>query len=294
MEIAQLRYFLAASETENFTAAAKKCFTSRQNLTRSIRNLEDELDVTLFSRTGNSTKLTAEGERAVDHARIIVDETRILEDEFKSDTSIAPLKVLLGTKSNFFLPQQVFDEAFSFDFAVSEFDSQECYEAVVKHECDVAFIWCMERDFPGCSDVLVRRDRLFYLVDGSSELARRKSLRVEDLAGHDVCMIPDPAFNYRPFLARYRKHGMDESHLRQIGSTALAKNENRHHDAVAFSMSEFKLHPLPGTVAVPCAEDEMEACIYALYQRGTERVSSVLKLITRIRQLCNEVYGTTG
>lgn len=62
-------------------------------------------------------------------------------------------------------------------------------------------------------------------------------------------------------------------------------------DAVAFGMVDFCVNPLPGIVAVPCAEPEMDACVYALYQRGSEHVSSALELITRIRKICNEAYG---
>lgn len=291
MEIAQLRYFLSASESDNFTLAAKRCFTSRQNLTRSIHNLEDELSVTLFTRMGNRTMLTREGENAVEHARIIVDEAKILEDSFKTGASREPLSVILGTNSDMFLPKRAFDREFALDFTVSEYASESCYRQIVEGKNDVAFVWCMDQDFIGCSSVLIRRDHVFYLVSQDSDLAKKNTLRVEDLAGHDICMMSDPSFTYTSFLARFQKLGMDKTCLRQINSVPFMKNEIRRKDAVAFGMVDFCVNPLPGIVAVSCAEPEMDACVYALYQRGSVHISSALKLITRIRKICNEVYG---
>ena len=38
MEIYQIRYFLAVSETLNFTRAAERCYVSQPALTKSIQN----------------------------------------------------------------------------------------------------------------------------------------------------------------------------------------------------------------------------------------------------------------
>ena len=43
MELHEIRYFLAISETLNFTRAAERCNVSQPALTRAIRNLEDKL-----------------------------------------------------------------------------------------------------------------------------------------------------------------------------------------------------------------------------------------------------------
>ncbi len=291
MEIAQLRYFLAASESENFTAAAKQCYTSRQNLTRSIRNLEDELGTTLFTRTGNKTYLTGEGERAVEHARAISDEARILEDLFKGSPEAATLRVLLSTNSNLFLPKRVFDEAFLSNCLISEHSPLDCFRQIVQGAYDVAFVGSMSRGFPGCSDVLIRKNPLFYLVSEGSPLANRTSLGIRDLDGHELCVMSDPAFAYQPFLTRYRELGMDTRQIHVIANIPLLRNEMRAKDAIAFGTPEFQLRPLSGTVAVPCAEDFMVACMYALYQRGSEHVSDVLRLVSCVRKLSNEAYG---
>ena len=73
MELHQIRYFLALSETLNFTKAAEVCHITQPALTRAIRNMEEELGGLLFSRERNNTHLTELGRLIEPHlAEIIV------------------------------------------------------------------------------------------------------------------------------------------------------------------------------------------------------------------------------
>lgn len=58
MEFHEIRYFLAACETLNFTRAAEICGVSTPSLTRAIKKLEDELGGQLFRRERRLTHLT--------------------------------------------------------------------------------------------------------------------------------------------------------------------------------------------------------------------------------------------
>ena len=62
MEIHEIRYFLAVSETLNFTRAAEKCNVSQPSLTRAIQNLEARLGgERLINRERGNTHLTELG-----------------------------------------------------------------------------------------------------------------------------------------------------------------------------------------------------------------------------------------
>ena len=58
MELQGIRYFLALSQTLNFTKAAEACRVSQPALTRAIQKMEDELGGLLFSRERNNTHMT--------------------------------------------------------------------------------------------------------------------------------------------------------------------------------------------------------------------------------------------
>src|SRR5512135_2495741 len=63
MEMHQIRYFLAVSQTLNFTRAAEECHVSQPALTRAIQALEDELGGQLVRRERTLSHLTELGQR---------------------------------------------------------------------------------------------------------------------------------------------------------------------------------------------------------------------------------------
>lgn len=63
MEMHQVRYFLAAARTLNFTRAAEECHVAQPSLSRAIRLLETELGGSLFGRERDLTHLTEFGQK---------------------------------------------------------------------------------------------------------------------------------------------------------------------------------------------------------------------------------------
>lgn len=61
MELLQLRYFCAAAECENFSATAKRYCVPPSDISQSVKRLERELGVLLFSRRANKISLNEEG-----------------------------------------------------------------------------------------------------------------------------------------------------------------------------------------------------------------------------------------
>jgi DNA-binding transcriptional LysR family regulator len=67
MELHQIRYFLIACDTLNFTRAAEQCGVSVPSLSRAIRTLEEELGGQLFRRERHLTHLTDLGRLMQQH-----------------------------------------------------------------------------------------------------------------------------------------------------------------------------------------------------------------------------------
>ena len=62
LELRHLRYFLAVAETAHFTKAAQKLHITQPTLSHQIRRLEEQVDQPLFDRTGWRVRLTHAGE----------------------------------------------------------------------------------------------------------------------------------------------------------------------------------------------------------------------------------------
>lgn len=80
MTITQLKYVLAVAEFRNFTLAAEHSFVTQPTLSMQIQKLEEELDVTIFNRKKKPIELTAIGQKILDQARLIVDESNRIND----------------------------------------------------------------------------------------------------------------------------------------------------------------------------------------------------------------------
>ena len=69
MELRHLRYFITVAELLNFTKAAAKLHVAQPSFSRQIRDLEDELGVSLLERNSRCVRLTEAGQAFATEAR---------------------------------------------------------------------------------------------------------------------------------------------------------------------------------------------------------------------------------
>ena len=77
MELRHLRYFVAIGEELNFTRAAERLRIAQPPLSQQIRQLEQELGVTLLQRNSRPVRLTEAGELLLARARALLAELEI-------------------------------------------------------------------------------------------------------------------------------------------------------------------------------------------------------------------------
>lgn len=61
MNINQLKYFVVVANQESITKASNILYVSQPAVSKTIKQLEDELDTKLFDRTGRTLKLNRAG-----------------------------------------------------------------------------------------------------------------------------------------------------------------------------------------------------------------------------------------
>lgn len=72
MDLRQLRYFLAIANEGQITRAAKALNMEQPPLSRQLKQIEQELNVTLFDRSGHKLKLTHAGEILQQKAELLI------------------------------------------------------------------------------------------------------------------------------------------------------------------------------------------------------------------------------
>lgn len=93
-----LRCFLAAAQTLNFRAAARKVALTPAALGQRIRAMESQLGVPLFVRTTRSVALTREGMDLLPRARAALGAVEDCVRAARGDLASAPVEVVLGTR----------------------------------------------------------------------------------------------------------------------------------------------------------------------------------------------------
>ncbi len=92
----QLRYLEALAETLHFGQAAEACAVTQPALSMQIKELEDELQVSLIERRRSGIELTEQGEEIVRRGRSILASVRDLLDYAKHRESVLTGSLKLG------------------------------------------------------------------------------------------------------------------------------------------------------------------------------------------------------
>ena len=87
MTLKQLQYAVMVADTGNITEAAKKLFIAQPSLTSAIHELENEYNITLFSRSNKGIELTQEGDEFIGYARQVLEQTALINERYTGKSS---------------------------------------------------------------------------------------------------------------------------------------------------------------------------------------------------------------
>lgn len=82
MTILQLKYVIAIASSKSLREAASRLFVSQPALSSTIRELEEEIGITLFERTNKGISLTDEGKEFLIYAKEAVSQYELIEDRY--------------------------------------------------------------------------------------------------------------------------------------------------------------------------------------------------------------------
>lgn len=93
MDTRLLKFFIAVYEQKNLTRAAEQCFVSQPNISNGIKQLEDDLNKTLFVRHKRGVELTPESHHLYPIAKRILGELNDLKTIFNTRKFINKIKI---------------------------------------------------------------------------------------------------------------------------------------------------------------------------------------------------------
>ena len=72
MNLLHLKYAVEIANTKSISRAAENLYMGQPNLSRAIKELEENLHITIFNRTSKGITVTPEGEEFLQYARRII------------------------------------------------------------------------------------------------------------------------------------------------------------------------------------------------------------------------------
>lgn len=82
MTLQQLKYVIEVAKNRSISKAAQRLFISQPSLSNAIKELENELGITIFSRTNKGIVITSEGTKFLGYARQVIEQTDLLENQY--------------------------------------------------------------------------------------------------------------------------------------------------------------------------------------------------------------------
>ena len=86
MTLLQLRYIVKIVECGSMNEASHELYISQPALSSSVKELENELGIEIFTRHSQGIALTVDGAEFLTYARQILDQTDLLESRYKQVT----------------------------------------------------------------------------------------------------------------------------------------------------------------------------------------------------------------
>ena len=193
MELRHIQSFVAVAEDLNFTKAAKRLQIAQPPVSRHIKDLERELGVQLFERTSTRVFLTDAGRRFLTEARAVlqhasraIDAARQVGDGWAGSVRLGIAKGLGDPVSRVMYEYMRFSPKVEFD--VLDIPSGFQSKALLERNIDVGFMRPPIDDPQLISGVLFG-EGFSVVLRRSSPLAKKKALRVRDLARETLLLI---------------------------------------------------------------------------------------------------------
>ena len=259
MELEQMRQLDAIARQGTISAAAEELHLSQPALSRSIRRLERELGQELFDRTHNSATLNDAGRLAVDHARNLLRDERMMLDAF-ADLARRQRTLLVGTVA----PAPVWHLT---ALTVERFPGtllnpvtlpeDEVERRLMNRSVDLA-ITLRPQILPTMSSTQIMVEDLYAYLSKDHRLATRDTVSFADLDGESFLVLSEVGF-WMDMLRR----NMPRANIVEQADRSVFEQLVRSTELISFVTNiTHATRDIPNRVPIPIADADAHATFY--------------------------------
>ena len=208
MTLQQLKYIVTVAETGNITEAAKRLFISQPSLTNAVRELENEMQVTIFNRTNKGVVVTNEGDVFLSYARQILEQVGLLEEKYLNVKERHP-RFSVSCQHYSFAVNAFVDvikafDANQYDFTLRETQTYEIIEDVSKLRSEIGILYVSSKNEEIIGKLLKQNDLEFQelfiakphvFIYSKHPLAERENIALEELEEYPYLSFEQGEYN---------------------------------------------------------------------------------------------------
>ncbi|QEX19096.1 transcriptional regulator CynR [Hypericibacter terrae] len=207
--LSHLRYFYAVAQTRSIRKAAESLHVAQSAVSRQIKNLEEELGVSLFDRHPRGVRLTDAGQILAKYAQqtmLNLDRIRSEIDDLRAlrRGTIKICTVEAGIID--ILPQVIRDFRLrypSVSVTVLVRGSQGVVDTILNDDADLGLAFNAPYH-PDIELVATQPQRLYAAVGPHHPIAGKKQVRLAELKGYPIA-LPDSSFGIRQLVDQIQR-----------------------------------------------------------------------------------------
>ena len=194
MTLQQIRYVIAISEIGSLNKASEVLYVAQPSLSESVKELERELGITIFHRSGRGVTLTGEGVDFISHARELYHQYETILEKYSDGGSIKK-KFAVSAQHYSFAVKSFVElvktlDTEEYEFAVREVRTQKVIDDVCTLRSEIGVLYMSDFNAPLLTKLfrtnglefheLIECDAYVYIWK-NHPLAKNRAIRFDEL-----------------------------------------------------------------------------------------------------------------
>lgn len=215
MDLSILSQFKVAAETENFTKAAQMLNISQPALSYALKQLQEDIGVSLFTYTGRGVKLNTYGKIYLEYVTDALNSLNMGKSKIYTlispDTGTIRMSCLYSLGVNL-LPYIIRDfkqEHPHVTIELSQFPTKLQLELLREDKVDLCFCTDFSKeDMPGVEKTIILIEDLYLLVNKNHRFANRTEVNLKELEGEDFIAFSPLTYFQKSLEVLFKKVGV--------------------------------------------------------------------------------------
>lgn len=208
MTLQQLKYVVTVAEKGTISDAAKELFISQPSLTNAIKELENELQFSIFNRTNKGIVVSNKGDEFLAYARQVLEQANLLEEKFFNIKKQSP-RFSVSTQHYSFAVNAFVDvirefEGRQYDFTLRETQTNEIITDVSSLKSEVGILYTSSKNEEVIMKLIKQNglefEELFVakphvFISSKHPLAEKKVITLEELEDYPYLSFEQGDYN---------------------------------------------------------------------------------------------------